>query len=360
MRRLIAGALIFAACASPGMPPGGPPDVAAPEIIAIAPDSARTGVSPKEVIFRFNEVVSERPPQYATLSDLFIISPREGTPQVSWERDEIAVRPRRGWRPNTAYTVTMLPGLSDIRGNVRNSGASTFFSTGGSLPRTRISGQVFDWVSGAAAPGSLVEAFVAPDTTHPYLAITDTAGRFTMNHLPPGPYSLRAVVDKNKNRGLDPGEAWDSVTVVLADSASPVLLAFVRDSIPPRILDVAVTDSLALLVRFDRPIDPAQTLTASNFSLAGADSAAVPISLAPVQQADTSVRIAAQRRPSPSTQVSLVLRRPLVPGASYRMRGVDIRGLLGNSGTSERVFTTPAPPAIPAVPVPPPAIPIRR
>jgi len=360
VRRLIAGALIFAACASPGMPPGGPPDVAAPELIAVAPDSARTGITPKEVIFRFNEVVSERPPQYATLSDLFIISPREGTPQVSWERDEIAVRPRRGWRPNTAYTVTMLPGLSDIRGNVRNSGATTFFSTGSSLPRARISGQVFDWVSGATAPGSLVEAFVAPDTTHPYLALTDSAGRFTMDHLPPGPYSLRAVVDKNKNRGLDPGEAWDSVTVVLADSASPVLLAFVHDSIPPRILEVTATDSLTLTVRFDRPIDPAQTLAASNFSLAGADSAAVQLTLAPPPPADTSVRIVALPRRSPITQVSLVLGRPLAPGASYRMRAVDIRGLLGHTGTSERVFTIAAPPAIPVVPVPPPAAPIRK
>src|SRR6478672_8618623 len=55
LRRLTAAVLLALGCASPGMPPGGPPDVAAPQIIAIAPDSGRVGVTPKEVIFRFDE-----------------------------------------------------------------------------------------------------------------------------------------------------------------------------------------------------------------------------------------------------------------------------------------------------------------
>ncbi|HEV7836427.1 MAG TPA: Ig-like domain-containing protein, partial [Gemmatimonadaceae bacterium] len=98
MRRLTAAALLALGCASPGMPPGGPPDVAAPQIIDIAPDSGRVGVTPKDVIFRFDEVVAERPPSVTTLADLFLISPRDGTPNVGWHRDEISVRPRRGWR----------------------------------------------------------------------------------------------------------------------------------------------------------------------------------------------------------------------------------------------------------------------
>jgi hypothetical protein len=43
------------------MPPGGPPDIAAPQLIAIVPDSGTLGASPKEMIFRFDEVVAERP-----------------------------------------------------------------------------------------------------------------------------------------------------------------------------------------------------------------------------------------------------------------------------------------------------------
>src|SRR6476659_1514856 len=152
------------------MPPGGPPDVAAPKILSIIPDSGTVGVSPKEVIFQFDEVVSERPAAATTLADLFLISPRDGTPNVSWHREAITVRPRRGWRANTPYTVIMLPGIADIRGNVRNTGASTFFSTGKTIPRTRITGRVFDWVAGTPAAGALVESFVPPDTIHAYIA----------------------------------------------------------------------------------------------------------------------------------------------------------------------------------------------
>ena len=50
---MTAAALLAMACASPGMPPGGPPDTAAPKIVAIVPDSGTLGASPKEVFFRF-------------------------------------------------------------------------------------------------------------------------------------------------------------------------------------------------------------------------------------------------------------------------------------------------------------------
>src|SRR3954465_13946557 len=141
------------ACASPGMPPGGPIDIAAPEVVSINPDSGTVGVRPKAVIFHFDDVVSERPPSVPTLADLFLISPRDGIPDVSWHRDAISVKPPHGWRANTAYSVIMLRGLADIRGNVRNTGATTFFSTGPTIPRTRVAGVVFDWVSGQPANG---------------------------------------------------------------------------------------------------------------------------------------------------------------------------------------------------------------
>lgn len=347
MRRLTAGALLAAAaggaCASPGIPPGGPPDVAAPKIVEIAPDSGRTGVTPREVIFRFDEVVSERVPSVTNLADLFLISPKDGTPRVSWNRDEIAVRPRGDWRPNTVYTVTMMRGLSDIRGNVRNAGAFTFFSTGPTLPRTRITGQVFDWVTGVAAAGSLVESFVPPDSTRGYVAITDSSGRFVFQYLPAGRYLVRGVVDRNKNRGIDPGEPWDSVSVTLTDSSIVELLVFSRDTVAPRIREVNNVDSLSLRVAFDKPVDPTQSLTVANFAIVGRDS--IPVGIVGVSRpaSDTAPRArSAMSRPRPITDVVLTLARPLTPGATYRVRSIGLRGLLGHSGDSERSYTVPA------------------
>lgn len=372
-------ALASTACASPGMPPGGPPDVAAPQLIAVAPDTGRTGTKPKEVIFRFDEVVAERPPGVTTLADLFLISPRDGTPDVSWHREEIAVRPRRGWRPNTTYTVTMLRGIADLRGNVRNTGASTFFSTGPSIPRTHVTGRVFDWVAGTPAAGSLVEALVPPDTTHAYVAVADSSGQFSLEHLAAGRYMVRAFVDRNRNRGIDPGESWDSVTVDLTDSTATELLVFRHDSLPPRIRDVAAIDSLSLRVTFDKPVDPQQSLTSANFIVIGPDSATVPIAgVGPVPKdtiatpapspavqsrpparvpRDTSTKTRpVMSRPAPIASVLIRLERPLVPKAVYRIRAIGLRGLLGQSGDSERAYTVPAPaPPAPAKSTPPPA-----
>lgn len=390
MRRLTAAVLFGLGCASPGMPPGGPPDVAAPQIVAIIPDSGALGVSPREVIFRFDEVVSERPPSATTLDDLFLISPRDGAPEASWHRDAIGVRPRRGWRPNTPYTVIMMRGIADLRGNVRNTGASTFFSTGKTIPGTRLSGLVFDWVAGTPAAGALVESFVRPDSLRPYIALADSGGAFTIQHLPPARYTVRAYLDRNKNFGLDPGEPWDSVSVAVADSATATLLVFVHDSVPPRIRDVSAVDSASIRVTFDRPIDPSQTLAPVNFAVIGPDSAPVPIvsvgaavedtAARPVGAAPTvaqptapPVRVPVQRdsaraaksqmpRPAPISTVVIELQRPLAPKTTYRIRAIGIRGLLGHTGDSDKSYTTPAPaPPVPKPATTPPASsPVRR
>jgi hypothetical protein len=376
LRRIIAALLVGLACASPGMPPGGPPDVAAPQIVSIVPDSGTVGVKPKEVIFHFDEVVAERPVSATTLADLFLISPRDGVPDVSWHRDAIAVKPPHGWRANTPYTVIMTRGLADLRGNVRNTGATTFFSTGKVIPRTRISGAAFDWVAGTPAAGALVEAFVPPDSTHPYVALVDSSGNFLLEHLPPAQYKVRAYVDRNKNLSIDPSEPWDSVSLSLTDTAKTELLVFAHDTVPPRLRDIAAIDSVTLRASFDRPIDPTQALTAANFSVTRAppDSAVVPIVSAGPPPPDTTPKVVPPvRAPSPtasrpprvrapdSTSVPkpvmsrkppymaalIRLARPLTPKASYRIRATGIRGLLGYTGDSEHGYTAPAPPAPP-------------
>ena len=357
------------------MPPGGPPDTAAPQLIAIIPDSGSVSVKPKEVIFRFDEVVAERPPSVTTLADLFLISPRDGVPDVSWHRDAIAVKPTHGWRANTPYTIIMMRGLADIRGNVRNTGATTFFSTGPTIPRTRVSGQVFDWVTGAPAAGALIESFVQPDSLHPYVALVDTGGAFVLEHLTPARYTVRAYLDRNKNMGIDPSEPWDSASVNLSDSLRIELFLFVHDTVPPRLRDVAAVDSQTLRLTFDKPLDPAQKLTAANFAVIGPDSVPVPIASANPEPRDTIGKIApppraavaphvdtaaapkrVMSRPKAISTAIIKLQRPLTPKVLYRVRAIGIRGLLGRVGNSERPFTSPAPPP-PVKPAATPTIP---
>ena len=388
-RTTLAALLSLAACAQPGTPPGGPEDPLPPTLVGIAPDTGATNVTPDHVVFRFDEVVSERPGGASSreLADLFIISPEAGETRVDWGREEVRVSPRRGWRENTTYTVTLLPGMSDLRRNVSRTGASVVFSTGSTIAGGSIAGRLFDWVAGRPVAGR-VEAFAPGDTldadTTRWVAAADSSGRFTIANVPSGSYIVRGFVDQTPNRRLDRSEAWDSTLVSLADSARIELLAFVHDSVGPGISSVEVRDSVTLRVTLDRPMLPELPIPPGVFSLRAADSSEVPVvavltarvadsleaAARPPDTATVRPRAAPPRaadaapsRPSPPTVLVVRLGRPLVPETEYRLHG-ELRGLLGTARGSDYRFTAAAPaaadtadPAAPAVSRPPSAAP---
>jgi hypothetical protein len=330
-------AAIWAACASPGAPPGGPEDLIAPNVIGVAPESGAVRTTPRNVVFRFDEVVSERPTGVQGLASLFLISPQEGNPVVDWRRSEVSVRPRRGWRPNTTYTVTLLPGITDLRGNVSREQHVVVFSTGAEIPQTAISGVVYDWVAGAPGISALVQA-ITPDSLI-YATVADSAGTFTLPHLPPGQYFVQGLMDQNRNRALDPRELFDSLTVSLQDTLTLELFAAVRDSIPPRMSSVDVIDSVTLRVNFDLPLEPGQILTRQQISVSGPETDSVIVRLVSAVPPDTTPT--PMPRPRPPRALRILVTQ-LQPDATYVVRTTGVRGLTGISGPSERQVRTPA------------------
>lgn len=388
VRRLIVVALGVSAvlgCASIAPPPGGPEDKVPPQLLSIQPESGAVNVHPKNITFHFDDVISEQVSGTGGLASYFLISPMNGDVKVGWHRSTLDVHPDHGFQPNTAYTVTMLPGIADLRGNSRKDGASIVFSTGATIPTTRITGTIFDWVAGKPLIDADVRALAEPDTQLVYVAQSDSLGRFTLAHLTPGTYLVRGFADQNHDHTLDPRDAWDTVRVTLRDTSHVEILAFVHDTIGPTISSLAPRDSVTLQLTFNQGIDPAQTIDASLFRLQAADSSAVPISRAlpapeweqmhaaqaradSIAQADSAARadsLKAARaglqptkrdttqsaplpkpsRPSPITSVVLELGQPLQPGKSYRLSVVGARGLTGATHTSTRVLDVPkAPP----------------
>ena len=364
-----AAAISIVACASPGMPPGGPPDTEAPKIVNVAPDSAKTGVTPKEVIFRFDEVVNERPAGATSLQQLFLISPREGEPRVDWHREEIAVRPRRGWRKNTAYTITLLPGLSDLRGNARNTGAVTMFSTGATLPQSYIKGTLYNWPEARVINrNGLVQAWPRGDTTLVYLTATDSSGAFTLNTIPPGDYIVRGVGDDNNNRGLDRRELWDTVGVSLRDSAKLDLYTFVHDSLGARLQSASLKDSVTIELSFDNPLSISQPLTSSQIRVVAPDSTDLGVLSVTPPPPDTTAAVRRLGRPVPPHTMTVKLSRPVRAKTAYRIRVTGVRNLFGIPRNGEFLLNTPEklpapaapPPPAPGAAAPPAAPPVKR
>ena len=392
MRRLIL-LVALVACAQQGFPPGGPPDKEPPKLLATSPDSNARNVSEKEVNLQYDEVLSERPGGASSLDALVLISPRDGAPRVGWHRTRISVRGHKDWKPNTTYTVDVLPGISDLRGNADKLGHHLVFSTGPEIAGASISGVVFDWPAGHPAPNALVEAVSHPDSTI-YIDRADSLGHFTISHMPAGSFTVIGWIDGNNNQDLDAHELQDSTSITLKDTARVELLAFIHDSIGPHVVSVEVRDSLTLHATFDKPVDPAQPLDSAHIMLRAADSSLIStkaiVSAREIdkQRADSTARadsVRARRdtafrrqyqaqhrlptdsnaaaslrrsavlatmkpsKPIPVSDILISLVRPLTPGASYRVESKDIHNLMGVAASSIRTFTVPKP-----TPPPPP------
>ena len=384
-RRLIA--LLAAAgalgCAGASPPPGGPEDHAPPQLIRVTPDTNAVNVKTENVTFQFDETINDRGSGAQELGRRFLISPSDGAPRVSWHRSRIEVRPHGGFRPNTAYSVSLLPGLADLRGNAMKNGTTVVFSTGPTIPGGVINGTVFDWIAERPAPLALIEA-LTPDSTL-FLAQADSLGDFAVRPLPPGRYVVRAIIDANGNRALDRNEAFDTLTVTVPLAAPVELRVAPRDTIAPRLASVSASDSITLRVTFDRPLDPTQTITLESFVLAGDDSVPVPLArlltpaqemertrvtqqaatdsarradslagkvLPPLPRVSATKTAAAARKPSvpaPISNLLLETSKPLPSNTRYRLTARGLRGITGRTQESERTFTTPPPP-----PPPPP------
>jgi hypothetical protein len=373
------------ACASPGLPPGGPERHTPPMITRIQPDTNSVGVRGKEMVIHFDEVISEHPAGATSLNDLVLISPRKGAPEVDWHRSSLSIHPGKGWRPNTTYTVTVLPGISDLRGNVRTMSTVVTFSTGATIPPTVLGGTLFDWLTGLPVSAGMVEARPVTDTSTVYVAASDSIGHYQMRGLSAGQYMVRGYMDQNRNRAIDPGEAFDTTEVNLADTLNLELLAFAHDSTGPHLGSITVADSVTVHAIFDTPLDPRVPLAPAQFRVTGPDSAQLAIVSVSAAPKDTT-RATAIRAPIPQSaipipqrlpgtpalvlpkptrpllirDVRIVIAKPLRAGSTYRLDALDAVGPTGRKLSSSASFTVPKPPPKTASPAARPAAATQR
>jgi Big-like domain-containing protein len=297
----LASLVLMIGCASMGAPPGGPPDKLPPVLITVTPDSGALRVGLRQtVIFRFDEVINERTKAGMPLEQGIVVSPTEGPVSVDWHRTYITIRNRKGWRPDLAYTVTILSGLQDLSGNATRKPLQTVFSTGSVIPSGEVRGIAFDWAAQQVASGARVEAMIGNDTTLKFVTVTDSTGHFVLTTLPPGTMRVRAFVDANQNRVLDPRELWDSTTVgIPTDTLRHEFYMFAHDTIGPSLSDVTAVDTMTLRIRFDRPVLPGGPLDASQFSLKMRDTTtkdSVPIAIRRVSSAARFDTLMQQRK----------------------------------------------------------------
>ena len=268
--RLIALASVaLGACARTGEPPGGPPDVKAPVIMGVYPESGAVVADlHADAVIQYDDVIDEMggggtaggTTGAATgLATKILLSPTRGPYKVSWHRSAIHIKPAEGWKPGRVYHLEILPGIADLRRNITKERHTIIFSTGPPVPKSALQGSVVQWVEQRILASGLVRAQLLPDTIA-YLAVTDSVGHFRLDAIPPGRYLVYGIVDQNNNRQRDRREAYDSAVVTLDTTASLELWTFVHDSIGPRVRQVDAIDSITARLTFSEPLDPTQPI----------------------------------------------------------------------------------------------------
>lgn len=352
-------------CARIEAPRGGPEDRTPPRLASTAPDSFAV-VAPFDdpVVFAFEERISEQ-----GVAEAVSVSPRTSPVEVDRTRSSIRVSLRRGWEPGRIYQVRVEPTVSDLFGNRLAGPLELIFSTGPPIPDTRLSGTVRDRVSGSDQAGARVEAILTPDSLV-YATVTDSTGTWLLRAIPRGEYRIRAYLDANRNRELDPFEARDSapatvrgtvgealrLALLLPDSTPPVPgeARAVQDGVEVTFDDYLATQNLAPAnARITGPGGAEIAVTSVNAGSSPPPVAAPPDTTAvdsTVAAVDSTASDTAPAAAAATRTLRITTQSPLAPETMYRVVVTGIRNLNGLVGGGEVSLTTPAaaPPAPPS------------
>lgn len=332
--------IAFGACASEGLPPGGPVDEAAPVLIESDPADRSVNAAPEQAIrLRFDEPIGER--GIGDLASRIVVNPDTPEFDIRLDGEEITLSPNAPMADGVTYMVTILPGLQDRDGNATSTARTILFSTGGERPitlsivRTTI---VQDSVPAALARYHLEALGHALD----YSMVADSQGRVEMEGVAYGRYEATAWIERVRPDGWqstdEPG-ARDTFEISPEERAHEATYRIaVVDTTAPLIVAVETPESRSLAVTLDDDLAVERAVTAESVRLWEADpdlaDAQIPLdSLAPEDLRARRIAISAVE-PSGPRGVVVVPAEPLRKDRIYRIELV-VQNRSGLAATPE-------------------------
>ncbi len=340
--------LLIFSCAKEGMPPGGPEDRTAPEIVYTEPSVGKIRVESRTSVFvRFSEPINP-----ASAADAIFISPYPGAKiKNRWHGRNLKIVFPKPFESNRTYVITLGTNIRDYRNNPMKSSFTLAFSTGEILDEGEIAGKVY-----AKADNKAIDVWAYrmedqdpnPSRNEPdYVIQCNTDGAFRLRYLAPCRYRLFAVKDRAGDRIYQVGEDEIGVPfcdINLSEKNSEVDNIFFRmsqsDTLNPALVRVISLNRNHVLAQFSEPIFITGTTPAPPFTI-------VSIS----DTTDTLGILFFYRDPVQSKLIHFYTKK-MSQNATYRIHVQDIADEAGNpldaeydamqfSGTNEPDTTRP-------------------
>ncbi len=209
----------FYACASTGMPDGGPYDETPPKFVRATPEPNATNNKRSKISIEFDEYIKLDKP-----SEKVIISPpQKEAPEVKVSGRRVLVEFFDTLQENTTYTIDFGDAIVDNNEDNPLGNFAYAFSTGESIDTMEVSGTVLNAQDLEPVKGIQVglhkDLHDSAFTKLPFVRIsrTDSRGHFTIRGVAPGTYRIYALMDGNQNYLFDSkteAVAWQDSLIV--------------------------------------------------------------------------------------------------------------------------------------------------
>ena len=195
----------FYACASTGMPDGGPYDETPPKFVRATPEPNATNNKRKKISIEFDEYIKLDKP-----SEKVIISPpQKEAPEVKVSGHRVLVEFFDTLQENTTYTIDFGDAIVDNNEDNPLGNFAYAFSTGAHIDTMEVSGTVLNAENLEPVKGIQVglhknlEDSVFVKLPFDRISRTDSRGHFTIRGVAPGKYRIYALMDGNQNYLFD-------------------------------------------------------------------------------------------------------------------------------------------------------------
>lgn len=265
-------AFIFTHCAKEGFPPGGPEDRTPPEVVRTIPEVGETYVDTlASVQIWFSEGIQS----VSALSSIFITPHPGENVKINCRGAKITITFPQPLKSDLTYVITLGTGIKDYRNNAMIASYTLAFSTGETLDRGEITGNIYGptdatgidvWAyrldgNSDSDPNPILQE---PD----YIVQSGAKGKFRFSNLSSGAYRLFAIRDRISDRLYQPvadeiGLTYRDAFLSDDDSLVTDMLHFKmtrEDTLGPSLIRAVLTHRNHVTLLFDESLSDDQAI----------------------------------------------------------------------------------------------------